>query len=437
MEYPLCAGPRRWGERRAGPRNPGRSRRKNWATGFNVPGMSSGTSGTSVEALAVGPDGSLYAGGDFTTAGGVAANRIARWDGTAWHPLGSGMIQVVYALAVGPDGSLYAGGIVHHGRRGGGQPHRPLGWRGVAPPGQRNGRLCLRPGGGAGRLALRRGRLHHGRRGGGQQHRPLGRRGVAPPGQRDRRNYVRLCPGIWAGRLALCRGYFTTAGGVAANNIARWDGAAWHSLGGGMSGGSATTASTPWRLDRTARSTPGADFTTAGGVTANHIARWDGADVAPPGQRDGRHRSTPWRWAGWLALCRGLFHHGRRSGGQATSPAGMARHGIPWAAGWMDQRLGLCPGSGPDGSLYAGGLFHHSRRGGSQLYRPLGRPSSWHSLGGNGITTASAPWRLGRTARSTPGVVHHSRRSGGQPHRPLGRHGVAPPGQRDERRGHR
>ncbi len=33
----------------------------------------------------------LYAGGRFTMAGGVAANAIAKWDGTQWLPLGSGM----------------------------------------------------------------------------------------------------------------------------------------------------------------------------------------------------------------------------------------------------------------------------------------------------------------------------------------------------------
>ncbi|HYV29047.1 MAG TPA: hypothetical protein VFA77_16050, partial [Candidatus Eisenbacteria bacterium] len=33
----------------------------------------------------------LYAGGDFTTAGGVNVNQIARWDGKAWSALGSGL----------------------------------------------------------------------------------------------------------------------------------------------------------------------------------------------------------------------------------------------------------------------------------------------------------------------------------------------------------
>jgi hypothetical protein len=69
-----------------------------------------------VHALAVYDDGSgpaLYAGGDFTTAGGVAANRISRWNGSSWAALGSGMNSTVHALAVHDDGSgpaLYAGG---------------------------------------------------------------------------------------------------------------------------------------------------------------------------------------------------------------------------------------------------------------------------------------------------------------------------------------
>ena len=63
----------------------------------------------SVSALAVsGSD--LYAGGGFTTAGGSAANNIAKWNGSSWSALGSGMNGRVYALAVsGSD--LYAGAI--------------------------------------------------------------------------------------------------------------------------------------------------------------------------------------------------------------------------------------------------------------------------------------------------------------------------------------
>jgi hypothetical protein len=66
--------------------------------------------GDSVSALAVRPNGDVVAGGYFTTAGGVAANRIARWDGLSWSPLGSGMDDWVNALAVLPNGDLMTGG---------------------------------------------------------------------------------------------------------------------------------------------------------------------------------------------------------------------------------------------------------------------------------------------------------------------------------------
>ena len=64
--------------------------------------------------LAASPQGELYAGGHFTTAGGVPARRVARWAGTDWAPLGSGLggtsLAFVYALAVLPNGNLVAGG---------------------------------------------------------------------------------------------------------------------------------------------------------------------------------------------------------------------------------------------------------------------------------------------------------------------------------------
>src|ERR1051325_943989 len=77
-------------------------------------GMSvSNTYYPSIYALAIhGND--LYAGGDFTKAGGVVtnrnlANRIAKWDGNDWSAIGSGMNTNVLALAVSGD-DLYAAG---------------------------------------------------------------------------------------------------------------------------------------------------------------------------------------------------------------------------------------------------------------------------------------------------------------------------------------
>lgn len=52
----------------------------------------------------------VYAGGSFNTAGDSSANYIAKWDGTTWSTLGSGMNGFVTALAVAGNGDLYAGG---------------------------------------------------------------------------------------------------------------------------------------------------------------------------------------------------------------------------------------------------------------------------------------------------------------------------------------
>ena len=51
----------------------------------------------------------MIAGGYFTTAGGVACNCIARWDGSSWQSLGSGIDDYVHALTV-YNGQLVAGG---------------------------------------------------------------------------------------------------------------------------------------------------------------------------------------------------------------------------------------------------------------------------------------------------------------------------------------
>jgi hypothetical protein len=55
-------------------------------------------------------NGELIAGGNFTTAGGVSANYIAHWNGTSWQPLGTGMNYSVVSVLTVYDGELIAGG---------------------------------------------------------------------------------------------------------------------------------------------------------------------------------------------------------------------------------------------------------------------------------------------------------------------------------------
>jgi hypothetical protein len=63
-----------------------------------------------VHALAVLPDNSLCAAGIFNNAGGVTVKGVARYDGTTWHPLGSGLNGQTYELLVLPNGHLVAAG---------------------------------------------------------------------------------------------------------------------------------------------------------------------------------------------------------------------------------------------------------------------------------------------------------------------------------------
>jgi hypothetical protein len=80
-------------------------------------GLSGGAFGGWVTSLVVHDDGGgpeLYVGGEFTHAGGVPASRVARWDGSTWSAVGAGTNNIVHALASHDDGgatSLYAGGL--------------------------------------------------------------------------------------------------------------------------------------------------------------------------------------------------------------------------------------------------------------------------------------------------------------------------------------
>ena len=67
--------------------------------------------GSPVAALAFDASGNLYAGGNFDTAGGVWATNIARWNGSSWAALGSGLSGgIVSALALDSSGNLCVGG---------------------------------------------------------------------------------------------------------------------------------------------------------------------------------------------------------------------------------------------------------------------------------------------------------------------------------------
>ena len=251
----------------------------------------------------------LYAGGKFSSAGGVAADYIAKWDGSAWSPLGGGMSASgndwpwVFALEVFDDGT-----------------------------------------------------------GGG--------------------------PALFAG------GTFTGAGGVAANYIAKWDGSAWSPLGSGVSGGSPLSNSVSCMKVFDDGSGPAlyvsGSFTSAGGSAANGIAKWDGTSWSPVGSGAGSSFVS----AGRLTVFDdgsgpALYSAGGFSIAGGTTPTDVAKwdgtswsslaggmSGFPWP--YSGHHIGgltvFDDGAGGGPALIAGGHFAASVAGDSHLAK-YGCPS--------------------------------------------------------------
>ena len=169
----------------------------NWSSMGRIEGVWSSSSSVSINAL-VASGGNIYIGGCFTSVAGVPVSGIAKWDGTNWSSLGGGVSSTnfyapqVNVIILGNNGDLYAGG------------------------------------------------------------------------------------------------YFTSAGGVPTLNIARWDGTNWSSLGSGLNGLSGgcqpRTRGPVLALAIKGKDLyAGGDITSAGGLPANYIAKWNGGVWTPMG----------------------------------------------------------------------------------------------------------------------------------------------------------
>ncbi|MBX3294045.1 MAG: carboxypeptidase regulatory-like domain-containing protein [Acidobacteria bacterium] len=73
-----------------------------------------------------------------------------------------------------------------------------------------------------------------------------------------------------SGSVVYAGGYFQTAGGITVNRIARWGGSSWSAMGSGVTNG-------VWAIAVSGVDVyVGGEFIEAGGVPANKIARWNG-----------------------------------------------------------------------------------------------------------------------------------------------------------------
>jgi hypothetical protein len=94
-----------------------------WIPGFGAPGADARVRLFAIHEHPASP--LLFAGGDFTSIGGVTARGVAEWNGVTWSPLGSGLSSTPTAMALFDDGGgtalyvtgsfLVAGGILTTG----------------------------------------------------------------------------------------------------------------------------------------------------------------------------------------------------------------------------------------------------------------------------------------------------------------------------------
>ena len=227
-------------------------------------------------------NGELYVGGRFDTAGGVAIKNIAKWNGTNWSAVGSGIDSYnsydagVISLKV-YNGELYAAGrfdtvggvLVKNIAKWNGTNWSPVG---MGIPGVEMDQ-------GVYSLAVHNGMLYAG-------------------------------------------GRFDTAGNVRVNNIAQWDGVAWSPLGTGINGRISALMNYDGSLYA------GGNFTIAGGNAARCIAKWDGVNWSALGTGINDYG----------VFCLGVYNNALYAGGWFTQAGGIAVrslakwNGINWSS---------------------------------------------------------------------------------------------------------
>ncbi|MFQ5599276.1 MAG: FlgD immunoglobulin-like domain containing protein [Candidatus Krumholzibacteriia bacterium] len=168
-------------------------------------------------------NGNMITAGRFTEAGGAAANRIARWDGSSWHPMGDGFDDDVYALAVSGSDLFAAGRFIISGVM---VTSRVARWAGDS----------------------------------------WSNLGTGLMGEVDALT-------SFEGDLIAGGDFLFTGGGVPAARVARWNGTAWSALDAGFASRVHALAVVGGSLYA------GGDFTSP----PNHVARWNGSSWLPLG----------------------------------------------------------------------------------------------------------------------------------------------------------
>lgn len=284
-----------------------------------------------VQAVAVASNGDVYVGGRFGQVGSVYADNVAKWNGTTWSILGTssanGTDDTVFSLALASNGDLYAGGVFRNA--GGVAANNIAKW---------NGTSWSSLGSGANN----------------------GTTAGSNTGSTTSSSVVRALAVVSTGELYV-GGDFTLAGSTAANNVAKWDGTTWSSLGTGSTNGvtsnQRTVPATVYALAAAGTTVYlcGA-FTQAGGTTTSGVVKWSGTAFNALGSAFSIYDSM---FALAVASNGDLYAGGQFTQAGGVTTKGVARwNGTTWSSvgGGINNYVYTLAITN-SGDLYAGGLF--------------------------------------------------------------------------------
>ncbi len=158
------------------------------------------------------------------------------------------------------------------------------------------------------------------------------------------RSLVSLGANVYAG------GYFSDAGGVSVNRIARWNGSNWLGMGSGVNSTVMALATDGTNIYA------GGFFTQAGGKDINYVAKWDGSEWHALGTGENNGTDAAVYALAWID---GALY----AGGDFANAGGVY---TPYLAKWNGSNwssIGSSLGNtvyaitGLDGDIYAGGYF--------------------------------------------------------------------------------
>lgn len=264
-------------------------------TTFNYIAKWNGSAWSALGSSTVGVDGvvetlawdctNLFVGGWFANAGGIPSQSCARWDGSAWHAIGgfSGGSNLYTLVAIGK--SVYAGGqftVINSELRFGIARWDGSAWFDVGG-GVRGGypaTIAFKPFGGTmfvlgnfssvGGLSVTASQL------GSFTTTDIPAilwSNAAGTGGTD--GIIRAVASDMSGNVYV-GGDFTTIMGVAANHIAKWDGATWTALGSGLTRSSGQTTVRAILVDG-ANIYAGGIFDASGATPIHNLGVWNGS----------------------------------------------------------------------------------------------------------------------------------------------------------------